>query len=547
MKKICAIVLSLLMLGMSTPLADTKDQAVGIATREDLMKIAENPGGSYQLTADIDMGGDFWTPIPFSGVLDGNGHTIGNLTVCDTSDDRCKTYDGNRKEYDTVFAGLFSIMTNAEVKHLRILNEKITIETDQNCFIGAIAGYAENSVISDCTVYMRGTLSSSGINLGVGGLIGYFEKGQVADSTVEAELLFVDLNENAMCEEFLGGVYATGYGDVSRCSVYTRGYANIYGYAHNGGVVGMFKLPRRYDGKWLSVRDTKINAEIRFFEVTDSKRAYCEAEIGENCANDCYVTHNEILHFDFTYDDTAIPKYPEACEEPSYQITVTEPTCTEWGYTTYICSKCGYSYRDDYTFPAHRYREESESATCTQEGHSYFTCEYCGDTYSTVIPAKGHTPGEWTVTVEPGPDKEGEECVFCTECGEALEKRKIPPTGKTETGTSEPEQTQEPERAELKSITIDEAVIEVYVGEYASMHMTVYPPEAAEYVRFESSDPSIVKVDYNGMLKGLYPGTATIRAYSQDGSIEATCTVMVSAVPQKEKETHSLFSWLRCG
>lgn len=54
---------------------------IAISSEEDLEKIRENPSGNFQLTDDIEMTKEF-TPIDsFSGVLDGNGHTISNLTI----------------------------------------------------------------------------------------------------------------------------------------------------------------------------------------------------------------------------------------------------------------------------------------------------------------------------------------------------------------------------------------------------------------------------------------------------------------------------------
>ena len=56
----------------------------------------------------------------------------------------------------------------------------------------------------------------------------------------------------------------------------------------------------------------------------------------------------------------------------NYVAAVTDPTCTEQGYTTYTCSVCGDSYVDDYT-----------DAT----GHDYelvdgsYVCSVCGDSY----------------------------------------------------------------------------------------------------------------------------------------------------------------------
>ena len=52
--------------------------------------------------ADIDMTGIDWTPWDFSGKFDGNGYTILNLSVTKTNRCTMKTYDGNRKEYDTI-------------------------------------------------------------------------------------------------------------------------------------------------------------------------------------------------------------------------------------------------------------------------------------------------------------------------------------------------------------------------------------------------------------------------------------------------------------
>lgn len=538
MKQICAIVLSFLLLGIPGLLYDTANAPQGIATRSDLMRIAENPGGSYVLTADIDLGDAAWTPIPFSGTLDGAGHTIGNLTVVETGAETAVTLDGNRRKFDAVFGGLFSVVTDAEIKNLRLLNAEIRIDTDQNCFTGAIAGYASETVFSDCIVSTRNSLTISSVNAGVGGILGYNRHCLFKNCTVEAELLFIDRNPDVLCEEFLGGVYANGCGSISDCTVYTRGYADIYGYAHNGGVVGMFKRSRDYNGKIPSIRDSSVDAEIRFFEVTPSRRAYCNAIIGEDSAKDCYLTHNKTLHFDSTYYNEAIPTRPEACESPTYTEVVTEPTCQEWGYTTYTCNECGYTYRDDYTLPRHNYREEiTEPASCVKEGKAVYTCVYCGDSYSGTIPAAGHTPGEWITVKEPTADAEGEEAIVCTACGEVLDTRPIPAVGPA------PEDGPIP----VRSIQLEETVIELHTGETAALEIMVEPFNAADStVHFESADPSVVRVDDAGHLTALYPGTSTIRVYSADGNAEAFCSVLVTALPQQEEE-HSPFSWLRCG
>ena len=61
---------------------------------------------------------------------------------------------------------------------------------------------------------------------------------------------------------------------------------------------------------------------------------------------------------------------------------VTEPTCTEMGYTVFTCKDCGDTYTGDYTdAKGHSYKEEVIAPTCTEMGYSIFTCEVCGHSY----------------------------------------------------------------------------------------------------------------------------------------------------------------------
>ena len=50
-----------------------------------------------------------------SGTLDGAGYSIYNLRVSQPGEDTAVTVDGNDKEYDTRFAGLFSVVRGAQV------------------------------------------------------------------------------------------------------------------------------------------------------------------------------------------------------------------------------------------------------------------------------------------------------------------------------------------------------------------------------------------------------------------------------------------------
>ena len=70
---------------------------------------------------------------------------------------------------------------------------------------------------------------------------------------------------------------------------------------------------------------------------------------------------------------------------------VTDPTCTEKGYTTYTCA-CGDTYTGNYVdATGHSYEEEiTQDATCTEAGEKTFTCSVCSHSYTEAIPANGH-------------------------------------------------------------------------------------------------------------------------------------------------------------
>ena len=70
-------------------------------------------------------------------------------------------------------------------------------------------------------------------------------------------------------------------------------------------------------------------------------------------------------------------------------------------------------------------KENIVPATCTEDGSKTVVCEDCGETLSTeVIPAKGHSFGDWTVTKEATCFEDGEESRTCPVC-QAVETRPI--------------------------------------------------------------------------------------------------------------------------
>lgn len=526
MKKIWLLLL-VCALGLRIPLFESESVQREISSREDLERIADDPSGRYVLTADIDLGDAAWTPIPFSGSLDGAGHTIGNLTVNAPGTDTALTYDGNDKTYDTVLAGLFSVVRSAEIKNLRILNANVSVETDQNCFLGSIAGYASDSVFTGCVVETRQSLLLTSVNAGLGGLVGFSENCTFDACDVDAELVFKDTNKDVFCEEFLGGVFSCGYGSVNASSVRLRGFAEIYGYAHNGGVIGMFKLAPGMRRITSFVQDTTVDVEISFFEITRSRRAYCKPIIGEDAYELCRLKRNQEIHYERRESREAIPERPEPCEVPAYSLVLTEPTCTEWGYTTYTCNGCGYTYRDAFQMPHHMYRTQTVPATCMENGYTEYTCSVCGDTYKETIPLSGHTPGAWVTVQAPSLTYEGTEELRCSVCGEVLEERPIPKLV----------------AIPIERVRVAESTITLSVGESTVLSVLIDPADATDVaVRYRSDDPLVAEIDETGRITAVGEGSAVITVCSADGNVQASCTVVV----RNPAKRNAFFSWLRC-
>ena len=132
---------------------------------------------------------------------------------------------------------------------------------------------------------------------------------------------------------------------------------------------------------------------------------------------------------------------------------VTNATCTGEGVMEYRCTRCGYHRLDadpaDGHIPGasatcteprlctrcgavlekalgHDYKSEVTAPTCTEMGYTTNTCSRCGDTNkSDYTEPAGHKPSDWIIDKEPTTDSEGSKHKECTVCGEKLETQPI--------------------------------------------------------------------------------------------------------------------------
>ena len=115
-----------------------------------------------------------------------------------------------------------------------------------------------------------------------------------------------------------------------------------------------------------------------------------------------------------------------ASNNHNYVSAVTAPTCTAQGYTTYTCSRCGYTYKGDYVAPlGHSYKKTVTAPTCTSEGYTTYTCVRGDHVYSADrTPALKHVDnngdgvcdygcGTVLTPSNPSPSSNDKTCAYC--------------------------------------------------------------------------------------------------------------------------------------
>ena len=358
MKKVL-IIFATLLLSVCSVYADSG--STPISSPEDLLLLVQNPDGDFVLTEDIylPVEANFnweWEPPVFRGHLDGQGHTIYNLNYSQVCPETRTVYDGNYKEYDGEFAGLFGILDGAVVENVNLVGADIAAVpaggTDKCVFAGLMTGLMENgAVIRNCSVQGSCEVSTSGHCFGVGGIAGY-GSGRIENSSADAVLICIDHDKEYKDEQFMGGAYSAGFIDLVDCDIKIDGYDSDHGYVHNGGLVGMYIIYPKGTSYAGQILDTHVSGRIRFFEDNRDRRAYCAPYIGEvlqwtydwgGCTED--FLRDEV----FTYDKDLLP-----CEHQgtsSWVRKVVEPDYGVQGYTECSCGECGYTLRLDYKAP----------------------------------------------------------------------------------------------------------------------------------------------------------------------------------------------------
>ncbi len=110
-----------------------------------------------------------------------------------------------------------------------------------------------------------------------------------------------------------------------------------------------------------------------------------------------------------------------ACE---YKDVETAPSCTAQGYTTHICTVCGYSYADTYvSATGHTWGKWTVAGNGTHTRECTVCQNEAGRTETAAC-----TYGDWTQTVAPKCEEDGEKAHTCTVCNDTV-TAVVPQTG----------------------------------------------------------------------------------------------------------------------
>ena len=421
-------------------------------------------GRNINLMADIDFNGGELIPVgtennPFKGYFLGNGYVLKNAVIDSESD----------------YAGVFSVLPeNAEISKLGV--EDITVKGVYG--VGAICGYNEGK-ISYC--YSTGSVSGEE---SVGGFVG-INAGKILNSYSICDVTG-EYDAGSFIGEDDGGEVTNSYVISSSLDPIYNGYSDgitpldskyfanglAAFYLDEGKTNSRKNIWTKRDGKTTFLKsEDEIIYEIELFDTSDLSSVYVYANSNDNIKElaesekpgmiaDIYAdtkhkvpfsgvpTANSILYVVWSVDHN--------CAENLTFFAGVEATCYTDGNIPYYECECGKLYTDEnaenlvssddvmiYAFwhPLETLvKTERVEPTHTESGNiEYYTCTLCGDIFeeescinepeTVVIPATGHSHGDWVTEIEPGCETYGLKVRKCS-CGDRIEES-IPKLGHT--------------------------------------------------------------------------------------------------------------------
>ena len=384
-------------------------------------KINSGSGGynaNIVLAKDIDLGGELWTPMGssynncFTGIFDGNGHSVTNL-FCEGT-----TYQGlfgyskgtirnltvsgsvtlktsNASGYEANAGGIVAYQNNGSIdccaSYVTVTNEHASGRT------GGIAGYASSTTFLKC--FNAGKLSGG---ISVAGIAGYCGgTSTITDCYNIGTLVGGDnIVESSYTFGQISGI-ASSLSDYSASTV-----TNCY---NAGAITGAEKYSRV--GSLISARGAATLSNCYYLEVDGLKG------VGNGLSDGCTAVDAETLA---SADMPA--KLSEAFKQNTgcggFAPALTWQTLRTHSFTTAASDVV------------------ASEATCTQAAACYVKCDVCGAVSDTLTVSVGEALGHDLVTDPAVPATCTEsgltEGSHCTRCDYKVAQEVVPATGHTE-------------------------------------------------------------------------------------------------------------------
>lgn len=231
----------------------SSEKVVYVSNAEQFNAIRNDLDAHYILTSDINLSGySTWKPIgttkkPFTGILDGDDHTITGMKI--TSFDLSEEIESKGSTgycgaalFGTVNSG--GVIQNIAIQNASIYCDSGYVSTCYALLVGKLFG---ESKVDNCIVSGSINLSSPGCY--VGGVVSYATDSEIINSRSNTNIgLYAQLNNNA--NSFAGGVVGYSYsgsGSVRHCrnegnismNIEALGWAASIGVSESTGVGGV--------------------------------------------------------------------------------------------------------------------------------------------------------------------------------------------------------------------------------------------------------------------------------------------------------------------
>lgn len=282
--------------GGAAPMLAAAGAVQNIGTAEEFA--AMEPGGNYQLTADITVTAPYANEFTdFSGTFDGNGHTV---TLDITA--------------STAYVGLFSKLAGGAVVRNVITAGSVTVDpTAEKSYVGAISGYAnayKNPIlIENC----KNTAAISGYKA-VGGIVGYVTG--AAGVTVRG---CANTGSVMGANRQVGGIAGTIQNKAAVENCYNIG--NISGFNNYAGIVG-----QNSSSATNTISNCYTTGTVTAYG-TSTNAGYALLGGGKNCTvSNCYALKQSNLGLVYTQSSIKTEnsdfKSAEEMQSPEFAATL---------------------------------------------------------------------------------------------------------------------------------------------------------------------------------------------------------------------------------